>query len=379
MFQSHPAAVPTRLLIAGVTLLTLSTGASVDAGGEVDDDTVIDQFGEITETVGPNGEAPTDAAEVALTDEQKETIRSGNHRVAILWHELSGWSQAIQDGMLDVFNDLNIEVTTTADAAFDAPTQASQIESALATQPEVILGQAVDPVTGAAAYQPAVDAGVKLIFADQAPNGFVYGEDYQAILTDDLFAVGQHSGAAMCEAIGNEGEVAVMFYDADFHVTNFRDAAFLQTLGDECPDVDVVAKEGFTDPNRAEEVASGILARHPDVSGIYVSWAVPAQGVLAALSGAGNTTTRVVTIDLDDTVAADMVSPNGHTAAIIVDEAFSYGQAMANAGALAILGEPGPEYGVSDVVTATADNVEEGYAAWNQDVPQAVLDAMAES
>jgi ribose transport system substrate-binding protein len=101
--------------------------------------------------------------------------------------------------------------------------------------------------------------------------------------------------------------------------------------------------------------------------------------VLAALSGAGNTTTRVVTIDLDDTVAADMVSPNGHTAAIIVDEAFSYGQAMANAGALAILGEPGPEYGVSDVVTATADNVEEGYAAWNQEVPQAVLDAMAES
>ena len=324
---------------------------------------------------GPNGESPTDAADVTLTEEQKETIRAGDHRVAILWHELSGWSQAIQDGMVDVFDDLGIEVTTTADAAFDAPTQASQIESALATQPEVILGQAVDPVTGAAAYQPAVDAGVKLIFADQAPNGFVYGEDYQAILTDDLFAVGQHSGSAMCEVLDGEGQVAVLFYDADFHVTNFRDAAFLQTLSDECPDVEVVAKEGFADPNRAEEIASAVLARHPNVGGIYVSWAVPAQGVLAALDAAGNTTTQIVTIDLDDTMAVDMVSPNGHTAAIIVDEAFSYGQAMANAAALAILGEPGPEYGVSAVVTATADNIEEGYAAWNQDVPQAVLDA----
>ena len=197
MFRPHRAAAPTRLIIVGATLLALSTGLPAAASG-VDDDTVIDQFGEITETVGPNGEAPTDANDVVLTEEQKETIRGGDHRVAILWHELSGWSQAIQDGMMDVFDDLDIEVTTTADAAFDAPTQASQIESALATQPEVILGQAVDPVTGAAAYQVAVDAGVKLIFADQAPNGFVYGEHYQAILTDDLFAVGQHTGAAMC-------------------------------------------------------------------------------------------------------------------------------------------------------------------------------------
>jgi ribose transport system substrate-binding protein len=377
MFRPHRTAASSRLLIVGATLVALSTGASVEAGSDVDDDTVIDQFGEITGTVGPNGESPTDAAEVTLTAEQQETIRNGNHRVAILWHELSGWSQAIQDGMLDVFEDLDIEVTTTADAAFDAPTQASQIESALATQPEAILGQAVDPVTGAAAYQPAVDAGVKLIFADQAPNGFVFGEDYQAILTDDLFAVGQHTGTAMCQAIGDQGEVAVMYYDADFHVTNFRDAAFLQTLEDECPDVEVVAKEGFTDPNRAEEVANGILARHPDVDGIYVSWAVPAQGVLAALSAAGNTTTQVVTIDLDDTIAADLASPDGHTAAIIVDEAFSYGQAMANAAALAILGEEGPEYGVSGVVTVTEENIEEGYAAWNQEVPQAVLDAMA--
>ncbi len=83
---------------------------------DVDDDTVIDQFGEITETIGPNGETPTDAADVVLTEEQKETIRGGNHRVAILWHELSGWCQAIQDGMIDVFDDLDIEMTTTADA-----------------------------------------------------------------------------------------------------------------------------------------------------------------------------------------------------------------------------------------------------------------------
>ncbi len=157
----------------------------------------------------------------------------------------------------------------------------------------MILGQAVDPVTGEAAYQPAVDAGVKLVFADQAPNGFVYGRRLPGRSSPTTCSPSVSTPVlAMCEAIGGEGTVAVLFYDADFHVTNFRDAAFLQTLSDECPDVDIVAKEGFADPNRAEDIASGILARHPDVSGIYVSWAVPAQGVLAALDGAGNTTLR---------------------------------------------------------------------------------------
>jgi ribose transport system substrate-binding protein len=238
----------------------------------------------------------------------------------------------------------------------------------------VILGQAVDP-TIAAAYQPAVDAGVKLIFADQAPDDFTYGNEYQAILTDDLFAVGQQTGEAMCNAVGNTGEIAVIFYDAQFHVTNFRDAAFLQAVAEKCPDVKVVAKQGFSDPNKAEEIANGVLAHNPNVAGIYVSWAVPAQGVLAALKGAGNTTTKIVTIDLDDTMATDMVTPGGHTAAIIVDDAYSYGKAMAISAALAILGKPAPEYGVSSVVTATKDNVADGYAAWNQQVPQVVLDA----
>jgi ribose transport system substrate-binding protein len=361
---------------ASLLAASCSSGSgSNTSSASVPDDTVIDKYGTIEGTVGPNGEKPTKATDLTLTDAEVQKLRSGNHRVAILWHELSAWSQAIQDGMMDEFDKLNVTVVATADAKFDAATQANQIESAVAKKPEVILGQAVDPATAGAAYQPAVDAGIKLIFADQAPDGYTYGDQYQAILTDDLYQVGIHTGKAMCDAVGDEGEIAILYYDADFHVTNFRDASFQQTVEQECPNVKVVAKEGFSDPNKAEEIASTIIARHPDLDGIYTSWAVPAQGVLAALKSAGNTTTKIVTIDLDDTIATDMVSPEGHTAAIIVDKAYSYGQAMAVAAAMTMLGENGPEYGVSDVVTATKDNVEEGYAAWNQQVPQAVLSA----
>lgn len=362
---------------AALLSLVILTACSA-ADPKVPTNTVIDKFGTISETVGPNGEAATPTSDLELTSEEIAQLRSGNHRVAILWHELSAWSQAIQDGMLHKFNELGITVTATGDAKFDAATQANQIQSAVATKPDVILGQAVDPTSGAAAYRPAVDAGIKLIFADQAPVGYTYGKEYQAILTDDLLSMGQQTGSAMCKAVGNKGTVGVIYYDADFHVTNFRDAAFLQTLHKDCPNVKIVAKQGFSDPNKAEEIARVMVTRFPDLSGIYVSWAVPAQGVLAALKEAGNTNTKIVTIDLDDTIAADMMSPKGHTAAIIVDNAYSYGEAMATAAALSILGKPAPKYGVSPIVTATRTSIDQGYKAWNQSVPAAVRDAATE-
>lgn len=359
---------PVGTALAALTLLPLTGCATSGSSPSVPTDTVIDQFGTVVETIGPNGEEPTRAAEVVLTDEQAAAIAAGGYRAAIAWHEVSGWSQAIQAGIEDEFAVLGVEIVSVSDAKFDAALQANQIETAISLEPDVILGQAVDPTTAAAAYQPAVDRGIKLVFADQAPDGYSHGDQFQAILTDDLYQIGERAGIAMCDALGGAGEVAVVYYDADFHVTNFRDASFLSTLARECPDVAVVAKVGFTDPNRAEEIASALLLQHPNLSGIYTSWAVPAQGVLGALKNAGNTSTRIVTVDLDDTIAADL-AVGGNVAAIVADRAYDYGRAIGRAGALALLGELGPEFGVSDAVTVTADTLVEGYSAWNQEVP----------
>jgi len=369
----------TRALAATVVASTLAmtlVACSSDAGeSTVPTDTVIDRFGEITGTVGPNGEQPTPSMEVTLTAAQEEQLHDGGYGAAILWHELSAWTIAIQSGIEDQLEELGITVVATADAKFDPATQANQIESALALSPDVILGQAVDPSTGATAYQPAVDAGVKLIYADQAPDGFTYDDQYQAVLTDDLFQIGQRAARQLGESMDGEGTVAILYYDADFHVTNFRDASFLQTLAAEFPAIEVVAKKGFSDPNKAEEIANALLVKFPDLGAVYTSWAVPAQGVLAALNAAGNTTTRIVTIDLDDTIAADLASPDGHTVGIVADKAYEYGRAMARAAGLAILGESGPEFGVTDSVTVTSDTLAEGYAAWNEEVPESVLAA----
>ena len=366
----------TKITAFGSALL-LSTGlvACSNAGGEqaVPNNTVIDL--EADRTVGPNGEQPTRATDVTLTGADEAKIKAGGYTAAVLWHELSAWSTAVQQGALDEFKRLGIKVTSTADAKFDPATQANQIQNALATKPDVIIGQAVDPATGAAAYKPAVDRGVKLVFADQAPKGFTYGTQYQAIVTGDLFQLGTRAAEALGAAMGGKGEVGIMFYDADFHVTNMRDAAFKQTIQKKFPDIKIVAQQGFSDPNKAEDIANAMITQHPNLGGVYTSWAQPAQGVLAALNNAGNTSTKLATIDLDDTIATNLAQ-GGATAVIVCDRAYDFGKAMAVSSALAILGKKAPEFGIVDAVTVTMDNLPAGYEAWDQELPKAVKDAL---
>ena len=50
-----------------------------------------------------------------------------------------------------------------------------------------------------------------------------------------------------------------------------------------------------------------MLLQNPDLDGIYVTWAEPADGVLVGAARRGNTKTKIVTLDLSEPVALDMV------------------------------------------------------------------------
>ena len=116
-------------------------------------------------------------------------------------------------------------------------------------------------------------------------------------------------------------------------MTNQRDNAFKTTIENDYPDIEIVAEQGIADPARAEEIANALLLKNPDLDGIYVTWAEPAEGVLAALRAAGNTDTKIVTLDLSEPVALDMVQ-GGNVAAIVADQAYELGRAMATVGRL---------------------------------------------
>lgn len=313
------------------------------------------------QTVGPGGETATPTSEVFVSDDQVAAVQAANYTAALLWHDQSDFVNAVTSGASDEFARLGIEVVAVTSAGFDAAKQRSDIETSMAKRPSIILSLPLDPVTSAAAFEEAKEAGVALSFLSNLPAGYEHPADYAAIVTDDLFQMGKQAADALAAAMDNTGTVGWIYHDASYYVTNQRDNAFKATIENDYPNISIVAEQGISDPARAEEIANAMLLKNPDLGGIYVTWAGPAEGVLAALRANGNDSTKIVTLDLSEPVALDMVR-GGNVAAIVADEAYELGRAMAASAVLDLLGEEVPPFVVAPAITVTADNVAE---AWN--------------
>ncbi len=327
------------------------------------------------QTVGPAGEAATPSAEVKLSDADIGALKGKGYKAALLWHTSSDFTNAVSAGAKDEFARAGVDIAVTTDAGFDAARQRSDIETALAAKPTIILALPLDPVTSAEAFRQAVKDGTKLVFLSNVPSGYKQGSDYASIVTDDLFQMGKQAADALAKAIGSKGKVGYIYHDASYYVTNQRDQAFKTTIEKSYPDIKIVAEKGISDPARAEEIANAMLLQTPDLDGIYVTWAEPADGVLSALRSAGNTKTRIVTLDLAEPVALDMVK-GGNVTALVADKAYELGRAMAAAGMKSLLGQQTPAFVVAPALTVTKENVADGWKeSLNRDAPKSVLDA----
>lgn len=328
----------------------------------------------MAQTLGPQGETATPSASVVVSEADLEKLRAGNHTAALLWHDQSDFVNAVTAGATDELARAGIKVVATTSAGFDAAKQRSDIETALAKNPSIILSLPLDPVTSAAAFQEARDNNVKLVFLSNLPSGYEHPADYAAIVTDDLFQMGKQAADALAASMGGKGTVGWIYHDAAYYVTNQRDNAFKTTIESDYPDISIVAEQGISDPARAEDIANAMLLRSPDIDGIYVTWAGPAEGVLAALRANGNDSTKIVTLDLSEPIALDMVR-GGNVVAIVADEAYELGRAMAAAAILDLLDQEVPPFVVAPAVTVTADNLAEGWMqSLHTEAPESVTE-----
>lgn len=326
-------------------------------------------------TTGPHGEKPTPAASMALSQEQEQKIRDGKFTAALVWHEMSEYTNAVNRGAQDEFKRLGIAVVAQTDAGFDGARQKADVETVLAKKPSIIVSLPVDPASAASVYDPARAAGVKLAFVDNSPAGYEHGKDYVTIVSDDLFQMGNKAGIAMAEALGKKGKVGYIFHDADFYVTNQRDGAFKSTIEKDYPDMKIVAEAGMADPARAEEIAQAMVTQNPDLDGIYVTWAEPALSVLSTLRNAGNTHTKIVTLDLNEPAALDMVK-GGNIAALVADEAYDIGVTVARAAAGSLVGKQAEPFLVVDSLAVTKATVAEGWKkSLHKDMPASIAEA----
>jgi len=330
----------------------------------------------IYETKGPSGEASTSYSSVVISDADITAIKSRRFKAAILLHETTDWTNAVSAGIRDTFANLGIEVVAVADAQFDANKQRTDIETALALKPDIIVTLIVDPVSGAAALRQAINQGVKVVLISNLPSDFVHGRDYAGIVTDDLFAMGQSVAQMIGDSLGGKGEVALMFHDANYYVTNQRDKAVEAVLRRDYPGIKIVTRQGIANPNDGETITSAILTQYPNVNAIYAPWDSIAEGTLAAVRTSGKKNVGVFTIDLGANIAMDMVT-GGTMKGIVADLPYVLGESLAKIGALSALGRNTPAFVTVPAIKITKDNIQtEWQRSLNRPLPPDILRAM---
>ncbi len=313
-------------------------------------------------STGPNGETATPASEITLTDEEIEQIRNGGYKAAISLHYGGNdWATSQIEGLKATFADLGIELVATTDADFSAEQQVSDIETIMAKNPDVIISIPTDATATSDAFQKAAKDGVKLVFMDNVPAGMTAGEDYVSCVSADNYGNGCVAAELMGEALGGKGQIGMVYYDADFFVTNQRDEGFRKTMADKYPDVEIVTEQGFTDENGCAEQGDAILTQYPMINGIYASWDVPMEGVLSSVkaSGLSGEEVKLTTIDLGNNIAKEIAA--GNVVGLGAQLPYDQGVAEAMLAAYSLLGKEAPTYVAVSAKRVEQSNILEAY------------------
>ncbi len=330
-------------------------------------------------STGPNGEEPTPAADVELTEQELQQVKGKQATAAIVLHYGGNdWSNAQVDGLRDRLTELGIRVIAVTDADFKPEKQVSDIETVLAQKPDIIISIPTDPVATAGAYRKAAEQGVKLVFMDNVPQDFKPGKDYVSVVSADNFGNGVASAHLMAEQLDGEGKIGVVYHEADFFVTKQRYEAFKETIAKEYPGIEIVAEQGIAGPDfagDAEKVASAMLTRNADLDGIWAVWDVPAEGVLAAARANGRADLAITTIDLGQNVAIDMAQ-DGPIKGLGAQRPYDQGATEATLAGYALLDKKAPPYVAVNALPVTPDDLESAWeAVYHQGLPPKVIEA----
>jgi ribose transport system substrate-binding protein len=360
----------TLSLMLSATLALMAAGTAATVAQD-------EPFDLEAQTPGPNGETPTQSTDIEdVSEECVAQVKEQNLDLTFLPSLAITWFQGVQDGVVSEAERFGMNVTVGPSSDFSAEKQLSDVETVMASKPDILIALPNDPVSAAEAFRPVVEAGTTLVLYDNGIDGYTAGNEYVGIVTGDHYTMAKEAAKLLGDALGGKGKVGFLPYDAVFFNTNNRDAAFRAAMQQWYPDIELI-EQGFTDPGTAGEIVDAMLTQNPDLNGIFASWSGgPATSVLAALKAAGNTDVKVVSIDLDEVNDLDMAQGGNYIGAT-AEETFTMGQWMVRAAAKKLCGEEFPPFVVVPTAVVTRDTLlDSWHRVYQKDPPAEVLEAL---
>jgi ABC-type sugar transport system substrate-binding protein len=193
---------------------------------------------------------------------------------------------------------LGAKLTVNGPADFSVSEQAPILNSVAASKPDALM---VAP-TDAKALDPELNriqsAGTKIVFVDTSSSDTSLGVSR---ITSDNTGGGKIAADNLGQEVGGKGTVAVINVNPGISTTDARIAGFNAEMKAKYPNVKVLPVQYDNDSSAtaASQVASDIAA-HPDLSGVFATNVLSAQGAATGVQHAGKTgKVKVATFDAE--------------------------------------------------------------------------------
>ncbi len=339
-------------------------------------------YGSLGYASGRYGDKATSYEEINLTDEQVEQVKGLGLKAAIcMGFTGDDWSAGIVYGIKEECERLGIEIIAETEADFKDTKQISDLHAVAASKPDIIFTHPVNPLTETAVYQEMADQGIRVVFIDQQAENMEPGKDFISVVTADNYGIGIMIADELAKAIGGKGDVASLYYNPDFYVTNCRFEGFIDRIREYYPEINVIDVEGFDDWQNAQDATAALLTKYPDLLGMYGSWDVPAVGVVAAAKLSDRTPEDfAVTIeDLGNEMALNLAS-GGFIKGVGAQQTHLQGHVQADVAALDALGEAVPAFIVVPGLDINIDNLDTEYPViYGEELPADVAEALEQT
>jgi len=180
---------------------------------------------------------------------------------------------------------LGVNLTVTGPADFSAPEQAPILNAVAASKPDALIVAPTDTKALNPELTRIANEGVKVVFVDTTTTDPSVAVSH---ITSDNTGGGKLAADSLATQIGGKGTVAVINVNPGISTTDARIAGFTAEMKAKYPNITVLGTQYDNDSSAtaASQVEADITA-HPNLSGVFATNVLSAQGAATGIQHAG--------------------------------------------------------------------------------------------
>ncbi len=308
-----------------------STGEEDQEAGDQEDSQDRDMTEDLTMSV-----LKDQAGTVDYTSLEELTPEAGSRIAVVLKSTRDEFWTTVRDGIEDAVKALNEKMGYMGEdqimVSFDGPTDDSDVEkqidlidTVLSENPTILCIAAIDRQSCEAQLEMAAENDIPVVMLDSG----VESGPISALCATDNYAAGTEAAKKMAEAIGDEGQIAVMTHTESTQTSQDREKGFTDEISKNHPNIEIVNISHENDDFTMEKMADAVFTLYPEVEGYFCTNEDASGAVLDALDAAGK---EITVIGFDSGEQQQNAVKNGTELGFFAQNPYGMGYAAVIAG-----------------------------------------------